>query len=141
MIRFRIIIFSRFIGKITFYWLPVIIYMCLIFYLSSMPGTDVITKISINDKILHSIEFFILAVLLYRCFNNAKNRRIKENRYLLAVSLAILYAVSDEFHQSFVPGRAADIIDVIADSIGAVSIIGLGHIKMNYFNYFVKSRK
>ncbi|MBI2136539.1 VanZ family protein [Candidatus Woesearchaeota archaeon] len=135
------IIFSRLIGKITFYWLPVIIYMYLIFYLSSIPGTDVTAKIFINDKILHGIEFFILAVLLYRCFNNAKNRRIKENRYILAISLAILYAVSDEFHQSFVPGRAADIIDVIADSIGAVSIIGLGHIKMNYFNYFVKSRK
>lgn len=134
-------IFSSLIRRIIFYWLPVVIYMSLIFYLSSIPGTYVTTKISINDKILHIIEFFGLAFLLYRCFNTAENKNVKKHEYLLAIALAVLYAISDEFHQSFVPGRAADIIDVIADSIGAISIIGLRYIKMNYFNYFAKRKK
>jgi VanZ family protein len=38
---------------------------------------------------------------------------------LLALSLASLYGATDEFHQSFVPGRSADVLDWLADTLGA----------------------
>ena len=116
-------IFSQLIKKKVFYWLLVIVYMSFIFYISSLPGTHLITKISIYDKILHVVEFFILAALLYKCFDIADNKALRENRYFLAITITIIYAISDEFHQSFVPGRVADLNDIIADAFGASLIL------------------
>ena len=40
--------------------------------------------------------------------------------WLIALALTLLYALSDEFHQSFVPGRHADPFDLVCDALGAV---------------------
>ena len=97
-------------------WLITIGYMGLIFYLSSqsqllpplMHGTD---------KIIHTIVYFILAILLYFSLFKSGVRQ-----YLLAISLllAVIYGISDEIHQYYVPGRIASIGDVVADSLGAL---------------------
>lgn len=108
--------------------------MSLIFYLSSIPSIDIVTKIPINDKILHAAEFFILAALLHMCFNIADNKMINKNRYFLAITITTIYAISDEFHQSFVPGRVADIFDLTADSIGASIILIFKFVNKKYFN-------
>ncbi|MBS3157999.1 VanZ family protein [Candidatus Woesearchaeota archaeon] len=126
--------FSQLIRKKVFYWLLVISYMSLIFYLSSIPSIDIVTKIPINDKILHAAEFFILAALLHMCFNIADNKMINKNRYFLAITITTIYAISDEFHQSFVPGRVADIFDLTADSIGASIILIFKFVNKKYFN-------
>ena len=103
------------------YWFPVIMYMVIIFYFSSLPQ-PLGKEVKVNSYILHIIEFFILAALLLRALNNNSNILIKENRYFVVIAITALYAVSDEFHQYFVPGRVADVFDALADIFGGLLI-------------------
>lgn len=65
-------------------------------------------------KIAHITEYFVLTYLILKYTSELK---VKE--YLFYSSLvAFLYACSDEFHQTFIPGRAGLITDVLVDSIG-----------------------
>ena len=69
-------------------------------------------------KILHMSEYFILAILFYRVYILYKIKQI----YLLTFLSAVLYAISDEFHQLFT-GRTGTIVDVLFDSIGILFAI------------------
>jgi glycopeptide antibiotics resistance protein len=66
---------------------------------------------------LHMVEFGVLASLLYLALR--KMNTAKHHLFTLAFVIAFLYGVSDEIHQYFVPGRRADVFDVIANGIGA----------------------
>lgn len=68
-------------------------------------------------KVAHMSEYALLAVLLVfylSCYSFAK-----KDCLLLAWGITVLYAISDEIHQLFVPGRAGKITDVCIDSVGA----------------------
>ena len=69
------------------------------------------------------IEYAILSILLLRSFINSKNTTFKENAIHLAIIIAILYGVTDEIHQYFVPGRTFDILDIIANSVGSAFVL------------------
>ena len=92
------------------HWLPVVLWAALIFTLSSIPhlGTDLGTWDLILRKCAHVTEYAVLAFLLARAIG----------REAPALALGVLYAASDEFHQSFVRGRHASPIDVAIDSVG-----------------------
>ena len=102
-------------SRLTSYlrWLPVLLWMGMTFWLSSSPdlhgAAGLIELHPPFDKVVHAGSFGILALLLY----------FATGRPLLAVLLASLYGISDEFHQSFVPGRDADLFDWVADTLGA----------------------
>ncbi len=66
----------------------------------------------------HVLEYLILTILLL--FALSRSRLKKRNSYILAASLAILYACIDELHQSFTPGRDGRVSDVFIDSIGVI---------------------
>ena len=105
---------------ITF-WLPVLIYLVLIFVLSSLPKSAFIdTKIPFFDKFLHAIEYAVLGFLLIRGFKNSRLWLSNTRFILLAVILATLYGISDEFHQHFVMSRSASFGDIFFDCIGSV---------------------
>jgi VanZ family protein len=77
--------------------------MGLIFYFSSYPEPIELPSFSYSDKLLHIVEYGILASLIYlalRDLNSAKHHLVA-----LAFAIAFLYGVSDEIHQYFVPGR------------------------------------
>jgi len=107
--------------KILKYWLPVILWAGLIFYLSAQPSLksglpwpyDFILR-----KGAHITEFAILFLLFLRAFgsHNFSNKKA----LFWAFALAILYAISDEFHQSFVAQRVASLSDVAIDSFGVL---------------------
>lgn len=61
------------------------------------------------DKVAHAGAYGVLGALL----------TVATGRPWLAVLIAAAFGVSDEFHQSFVPQRAADVYDVVADTVGA----------------------
>jgi len=106
--------------KILKLWLPVIIWAGLIFCLSSIPHLRTSLKYDfILRKIAHITEYFILTFLLYRAFKGSFNMNITQF-FIYPATLSFLYAVSDEFHQSFVPGRSASIRDVLIDTIGII---------------------
>lgn len=72
-------------------------------------------------KAAHVTVFFILAFLVWRTFAATRVRR--SIALTVTALLSILYAASDEWHQSFVPGRTGHGIDVYVDSIGVLLLI------------------
>jgi VanZ family protein len=74
-------------------------------------------------KVAHFTEYLVLSVLLYRALRG--NRRWNARAAGIAFTLAGLYAVSDEFHQWFVPGRTAAATDCLIDVSGAAAGQGL----------------
>jgi VanZ family protein len=69
-------------------------------------------------KLAHFTEYFILALLI---INVIKDYRIINYKWLIfTMIMCTLYAISDEYHQSFVAGRQARILDVCIDSSGAL---------------------
>jgi VanZ family protein len=72
---------------------------------------------SLTSVVGHLTVYFVLAILIWWALGNliAPSPR----RYATAWSLALLYALSDEWHQSFVPGRTPDSFDIATDAVGA----------------------
>lgn len=110
-------------------WSATAAYMLLIFLISSVsyPPQPLPLK-GYAPIIEHMFEFGILGFLLYTSFKINKNTQ--RNAFILAVSVAILYGISDEIHQAFVPGRVSDLVDVLADSIGAIVAITIVNSRM-----------
>ncbi len=93
-------------------------WMGLIFYLSSQhsfPFLDGRWYDDLRDIAGHFTVYAVLAVLWERASAYAGVRQATRWAFIIAV----LYGVSDEFHQSFVPGRTPDILDIATDAAGA----------------------
>jgi len=92
-------------------------YCNLIFWLSSQSSLPSPLLFSHQDKVIHLGAYFIMGILAWRFFNDY----INSTDILICVSLSYcsLYGISDEWHQSFVPGRNADYLDWVADTLGA----------------------
>ena len=107
------------------YWAPSLLYMALIFAVSSlkqpplpMPKFEWLTI----DKLYHFIEYAILGILLAWAFVKAKPSVVPSKLiWLTAAALSILYGASDEWHQTFVPGRCATLADWVADALGSIA--------------------
>lgn len=102
------------------FWLPPVIWASIIFLFSSIPTVTTSTFYLwdfIIKKSAHFIEYGVLVTLLYRAFINSNMAKNKAQLYSLIIS--IIYAMTDEFHQSFTPGRGPSIRDVLIDSLGA----------------------
>lgn len=109
--------------QFIFYWGPAILYAGVIFLLSSFSDVPDIPKKS--DKILHFIEYFLFALLLWRAVARERFWTFDKRRMIGVLLLGSLYAASDEIHQSCVPGRYASIFDWFADVAGILGMITL----------------
>jgi VanZ family protein len=128
------------------YWLPVLIWLCVIF----VGSTDVLSaeqtsrfvepflrwlKPDISFETLAQIHFFarklghifeyaLLAIFLWRALRSGANLRVKISILVVLVwFVCAIFAATDEFHQSFIPSRTASPDDVVIDIFGVV--IGL----------------
>lgn len=111
--------------RILKYWLPPILWGLIIFSFSSLQvgsSNEIYWKDFLFKKTAHVIEYAILAILLYRAMINSEVS--KKKAFLISIAVASLYGLTDEFHQSFTPGREPKIRDVFIDTIGG-SIGGL----------------
>ena len=109
--------------RLFYYWVPVVLYAGFIVYLSSQPFPhEQVPKLfeRVNDKLLHALEFGVFGVLCFRAFLFASGSQLRPFASILAILVAMMFGVTDEFHQYFIPLREADGWDWIADSIGAV---------------------
>ncbi len=70
------------------------------------------------DKVAHMFLYFGLGVLLHLTFRNSDNVILRRYAAIFAIILGVLYGITDEYHQSFVPGRSSSIHDLLADGIG-----------------------
>lgn len=101
--------------------------MALIFVLSAqsqLPTPEQPWVDFLLEKSAHFFEFAVLAFLLVRAVDPVQLGR--RRAFAVAVLIAWLYALTDEFHQSYVPGRDADWFDVVFDWAGAFVGASLG---------------
>ena len=103
-------------------WAPVAAWMAVVFFVSSLSRLGAAGRVP--DWISHPIEYGVGAVLVCRALAGP-GRPPGRAAALGAVLLATLYGVSDEYHQSFVPGRTADPADVAKDFLGATAATAL----------------
>jgi len=107
-------------GSVKFFklWFPAIVWMAVIFFFSSIPDLNSGLKYDfVLRKIAHIAEYFILTFFLYRAFKGTFDMKAA-CLFVWLAALSFFYAISDEIHQSFVPGRACAIGDVLIDSVG-----------------------
>ncbi|MFN8672668.1 MAG: VanZ family protein [Candidatus Sericytochromatia bacterium] len=153
------------LSKKILYFIPSIIVMIIIFIMSADPvsgeKSSNIVKIIFNllnslfsinfkpedeytasfivRKIAHISEYMILTFSYYYGFSKYK-QNFKKN-YSYAIFLAFLYAISDEYHQTFVAGRVGTYEDVLIDSVGMLT----GYFILKYYflltNKIIKSFK
>lgn len=111
------------LGRMAGRWLPALTMMILIFLLSSLPASalpyfgrwDVLVK-----KSSHALGYAMLAL----AYQGALPRSLSPgSRWVTALFMAALFALSDEFHQSFVDGRTSSLRDVAIDSLGAAAAL------------------
>jgi VanZ family protein len=102
-------------------WLPVIALCVAIFVQSSFPSPDFGPAFPLKDKVMHMVAYGLLAVLFYRACRVTWPERLPPLQLVaISVLFASLYGVSDEFHQSFVVARQADLLDGVADVAGSI---------------------
>ncbi len=102
------------------YQFPAIVWCGVIFFLSSLQGNEVPGLKYNTDKLAHAVVYFILGAAFHRALKFQKNPSLVSFSLLLTVLGTFLYGMSDEFHQSFVPGRMAGWNDVLADVAGGI---------------------
>jgi VanZ family protein len=133
--------------KIYIYWVVVALYLGLIFYFSGQNG-ETSHKVSSGllhyisyaallfpegfvdffyssfknhelflRKLAHFTEYLILAIIFYKALM-VSNVKVKKS-YIITLGFCFFYAVTDEVHQIFVPGRAFGIKDILIDTLGA----------------------
>ena len=106
--------------NLLYYWLPLIGYCLLIFFQSARPLTDLIPERPLLDKFLHFWAYFILGILFYRAYRIPPVNLSQNALIIISITSSLLYGISDEIHQYFVPLRQADLMDVLADAFGSV---------------------
>jgi VanZ family protein len=104
-------------GPVVRLWLPVVVWAGVIFALSSVPdlGTGLGGWDLVLRKLGHAAEFALLGALLVRALGATR----------AAFAVGVAYAVSDEIHQVFVPGRQGSPLDVLIDAVGVAFGIAL----------------
>lgn len=97
-------------------WFPAFLMMAIIFAFSSR-AKDELPNFQDWEYFVKKSSHFLVYGLLALSYIRALPKR----NYFLAWILAILYALSDEFHQSFVPGRTSSLVDAfVFDNLGAI---------------------
>ena len=111
-------------------WLPVIVYAGFIFWLSSLPNLESgLEQDLVLRKIAHILEYAILTFLLLRAFFSTGNQSKTNKTLALAIIVAFLYALTDEYHQTFIFGRQGKLGDVGIDTIGILITSLIWYIK------------
>jgi len=98
-------------------WLLVLAWMLVVFYFSSLSNLGSLRRVP--DWISHPMEYGVGAALVCHALAGGLWRPASMGMAVAAVALVTLYGVSDEYHQSFVPGRDSDPLDVAKDFAGA----------------------
>ncbi|MCD4815410.1 MAG: VanZ family protein [Methanosarcinales archaeon] len=139
----------RLINIFEFFLLLSIIYAVFIFYLSSLSdisihmgfidkqymlkffsiferfGLGIITEISVfaysnYDKSMHFILYTGFGIVLYLTMHFSGNPILRKYTVILVLLIGVLYAITDEMHQSYVLGRSASKADLVADTAGLI---------------------
>jgi VanZ family protein len=92
--------------------------MAAIYYISAQSAPPMVGP-AVSDKVAHAIAYFGFGVLTFRAVAGGLVAPVTVPRATATMIISIVYAVTDEVHQLFVPGRYGDVVDVLADAAGA----------------------
>ena len=132
-------------GRFLSRYLPLVAWLAFISYASSdefsaentsriigplilwlFPGTTPETLAVIHfitRKVAHFTEYAILGFLSARAFRTSSRPAIRDHWFLISAALIVVYALIDEYHQSFVPSRTASIFDSMIDIAGGFAVL------------------
>jgi VanZ family protein len=112
-------------NAIAAWWLTVTAYAGAIFLASSTPNPLGIQRLPpFVDKVVHAVVFGGLSFTVWRALRSSAPHAAATRLSLLAIVLTASYGLTDEFHQSFVPGRTMEMLDLAADAGGACLVQG-----------------
>lgn len=114
----------RGVWRLLWVWGPVLGLMAAIFVVSDQPAPPELPG-RIPDVVAHALVYAVLGALMLRATAGARWLRVTLGNMALAVVLTAAYGLTDEFHQSFVPGRTAEARDLAADAVGGAAGAGL----------------
>lgn len=104
------------------YWLPVFIYIGLIFYLSSisdLPYVSMIAEMDPRKFSLHILEYSVFSFLLYTAIKNT--RFMYKKALILTLVIGLTIGIFDELYQLWIPGRRFNPLDILSDGIGVIA--------------------
>ncbi len=105
------------------YGFLVLLYCAGIFWLSSQPLTVPPKALFPGaDKVVHMTLYAGLAVLVFLTLRRSGRNHPPAVQYGIPILFCLLYGISDEIHQLFVPNRSFDIMDILADTLGAALV-------------------
>jgi VanZ family protein len=102
-------------------WLPVALYMAAIFFASSLSNPPVPSEVP--DFSLHEAAYAGLTLVTIRALARGRWGGVTAFALAGAWIIAVLYGMTDEWHQSFVPERHAELRDLRSDAIGALAAV------------------
>jgi len=106
--------------KILVYY-PLAVYWSVLFVMTSLPSVKFVEKLKISDKIEHFFAYAVLGLLLTLALHmQNKFERLNSNYGFWSVVIIAIYAALDEIHQLFIPNRSGEILDWLADFLGAL---------------------
>ena len=111
-------------------YIPIVLWSGFIFLLSNqpvLPGPQLYTWDFIFKKCAHIFVYFVLFLLVNRGISIHFDGKSKKS--YLALLFTIVYAMTDEFHQSFIPGRSSTIRDLGYDGLGMI----IGWLKLHRY--------
>lgn len=105
------------------FWFPVLLYITLIFTVSSIQNLRVPNFPGLSDKLVHACEYGVLGFLMVRALRGT-TLATSVPAALVAILFGLGVALADELYQAYVPGRLSDPLDFASDAAGlAVSAI------------------
>ena len=114
------------IRNLVWYWLPPLAWMGVIFFLSAQPDLPGLPGSLLDTLLKKSGHFVVYAVLAFLWYRALSRGGMADRAVLgLVFAIAVIYGMSDEFHQSFIPGRHPGLSDVLIDAMGAATAIGV----------------
>ena len=112
---------SRIIGPLILWLFP-----------NTSPDTLAVVHL-VTRKIAHFTEYAILGFLAARAFRTSPQSALRQRWFLICAGLIVVYALMDEYHQSFVPSRTASIYDSMIDMAGGLTALLIVRKRAAYF--------
>ncbi len=101
-------------------WGITLTYMLIIFLISSIPYPPQPLPLKVYTPFIeHILEYAVLGFLLSVAIKT-ENKKMLKWTIFWAILIATIYGITDEIHQSFVPGRTASFYDILSDCVGAI---------------------
>ncbi len=94
-----------------------------IFFVSGIPGDRLpLPDVVDIDKLAHLTVYGLLAGTVFYAFGPRLRYKNPTWLSLVVIAVCIIYGISDEYHQSFIPNRTPSVFDILADGTGAIVV-------------------